>query len=193
MKCYAPFEQSSLIPKFHQAKVENIPTPRPLPQKVLINDQSSRSCAWGDTAACPTELQGTSSGWKRFTSVPDQEQVIDAAIPGEIRSDQLSDIAPLVPGAGKVCRSGRCDSRGPDSRGNSTDEVERAPGGSSSSRSKNAVEYRLHEFGLMIPSHDFTYWPGFSLNPALWDLRRIGDSYRRKHGRRFQFDPDDTR
>ncbi|CAM9726567.1 unnamed protein product [Phaeothamnion confervicola] len=32
----------------------------------------------------------------------------------------------------------------------------------------------LHEFGVMYASHAFSYWPGFSLNPALWDLRRLG-------------------
>lgn len=55
------------------------------------------------------------------------------------------------------------------------------------------VEYRLHEFGLMSPSHRFAYWPGFSLNPALWDLARLDDSYRRKYGQKFEFDPEDTR
>lgn len=55
------------------------------------------------------------------------------------------------------------------------------------------VEYRLHEFGLLYPLHAFTHWPGFSLNPALWDLERLGASYRRRYGRRFEFDPADSR
>lgn len=55
------------------------------------------------------------------------------------------------------------------------------------------VEYRLHEFGLASPSHGFAYWPGFSLNPALWDLARLDDTYRRKYGRKFDFDPKDIR
>ncbi|CAN0141177.1 unnamed protein product, partial [Scytosiphon promiscuus] len=55
------------------------------------------------------------------------------------------------------------------------------------------VEYRLHEFGMLGPSHSFTYWPGFSLNPALWDLARLDRSYRRKYGRKLEFDPTDIR
>lgn len=45
----------------------------------------------------------------------------------------------------------------------------------------------------MYPSHKFSYWPGFSLNPALWDLKRLDDSYRRKYHRHFAFDPADIR
>lgn len=33
------------------------------------------------------------------------------------------------------------------------------------------VRYNLHEFGAM--EHDFSYWPGLSLNPGLWDLSLI--------------------
>lgn len=58
---------------------------------------------------------------------------------------------------------------------------------------RGGVEYRLHEFGLMYPSHKFSYWPGFSLNPALWDLRRLDESYRRKYQRQFDFDTADVR
>jgi hypothetical protein len=36
------------------------------------------------------------------------------------------------------------------------------------------VEYRAHEFGLvLLPPHGFSYWPGFSLNPGVWDLERM--------------------
>jgi len=28
----------------------------------------------------------------------------------------------------------------------------------------------LHEFGVLKPTHDIAYWPGFSLNPAIWDF-----------------------
>lgn len=55
------------------------------------------------------------------------------------------------------------------------------------------VEYHLHEFGLLDPSLDLSSWPGFSLNPALWDLTRLGDSYRMKFDRQFGFDPTDNR
>ena len=30
-----------------------------------------------------------------------------------------------------------------------------------------------HEFGSLHPDHQFSYWPGFSLNPGLWDLERL--------------------
>lgn len=55
------------------------------------------------------------------------------------------------------------------------------------------VDYRLHEFGVLYDSHDFTYWPGFSLNPALWDLKRLRDSYRRRYKKDLGFDPADIR
>ena len=32
------------------------------------------------------------------------------------------------------------------------------------------IRYSLHEFGTSDVSHAFTYWPGFTLNPAVWDL-----------------------
>ena len=35
---------------------------------------------------------------------------------------------------------------------------------------KRNKTYRLHDFGTVEPHHHFTYWPGFTLNPALWDL-----------------------
>lgn len=55
------------------------------------------------------------------------------------------------------------------------------------------MEYRLHEFGLLAPSHSFAHWPGFSLNPALWDLARLDGSYRQKYGRKLEFNPADIR
>lgn len=55
------------------------------------------------------------------------------------------------------------------------------------------VEYRLHEFGLLSPLQGFSHWPGFSLNPALWDLARLGGSYRQQYSRKFEFNPADDR
>lgn len=44
----------------------------------------------------------------------------------------------------------------------------------------HSIPYHLHEFGLMgYPTayggrnHDFTYWPGLSLNPGLWDMHVV--------------------
>ena len=39
------------------------------------------------------------------------------------------------------------------------------------------IPYQLHEFGI-IPlytnrNHQFSYWPGLSLNPGIWDLHKI--------------------
>jgi len=33
--------------------------------------------------------------------------------------------------------------------------------------------YLLHEFGFLDATRDFSYWPGLSFNPALWDLQFI--------------------
>ena len=68
--------------------------------EVLLNDQSSRSCAYAAEGGCP--LLG-SAGWPRMT--------------------------------------------------------------------RDGIAYRLHDYGTVEPGHAFTYWPGFSLNPALWDVR----------------------
>ncbi|GMH71477.1 hypothetical protein TL16_g05659 [Triparma laevis f. inornata] len=46
-----------------------------------------------------------------------------------------------------------------------------------------------HEFGSVYPAHDFTYWPGFSLNPGIWDLKRL----RKGLGGRVVFDSEDER
>ncbi len=40
------------------------------------------------------------------------------------------------------------------------------------------IRYSVHEFGLMDSSysdriHDFSYWPGFSFNPGLWDMKAV--------------------
>jgi hypothetical protein len=35
------------------------------------------------------------------------------------------------------------------------------------------MEYRVHEFGTAQMDHPFTYWPGFSLNPGLWDIEAL--------------------
>jgi len=47
------------------------------------------------------------------------------------------------------------------------------------------IEYRRHEFGASHPEHTFAYWLGFSLNPAVWDLRvlRAGMGKACPHGR----------
>ncbi|CAM9597734.1 unnamed protein product, partial [Sphacelaria rigidula] len=101
--------------------------------QVLINDQSSRSCAYGNLAQCPRGTEGKNAGWPR-------------------------------PPVGTNCHD-----------------------------SPAKTEYRLHEFGVMYRSHAFSYWPGFSLNPALWDLRRLEHSYRRKYNRPFRFNEGNIR
>ena len=37
----------------------------------------------------------------------------------------------------------------------------------------DGIDYRLHDYGTVEPGHAFTYWPGFSLNPGMWDVRRL--------------------
>ena len=36
-----------------------------------------------------------------------------------------------------------------------------------------ATQLHVHEFGAASPAHRLAWWPGFSLNPAVWDLRRL--------------------
>ncbi|CAN0234691.1 unnamed protein product [Ectocarpus fasciculatus] len=38
--------------------------------------------------------------------------------------------------------------------------------------------------------HDFSYWPGFSLNPGLWDVPRIADKFRAICSQRKEFNAD---
>ena len=47
-----------------------------------------------------------------------------------------------------------------------------------SSLVNTTIRYSVHEFGLMDSSysdriHDFSYWPGFSFNPGLWDIQAV--------------------
>jgi len=74
--------------------------------EVLLNDQSSRSCAYAAEEGCP--MIGK-AGWPRVT--------------------------------------------------------------------KDGTHYRLHDYGTVEPGHAFTYWPGFSLNPALWDVNRLACAF----------------
>ena len=46
--------------------------------------------------------------------------------------------------------------------------------------SSSGIPYALHEFGLLdVPEafgdrlHEFSYWPGLSFNPGLWDIGKI--------------------
>lgn len=140
-----------------------------MPCQILINDQSSRNCAVGDIAKCPQERQGVSAGWTRFTPAvaPPPHKLAATADPEVLGASERNH--DQLAAVGDVL--GVEDGRGSGGR----------------------VEYRLHEFGLMYPSHAFTHWPGFSLNPALWDLTRLTDTYQRHFGRPFRFDTTDTR
>lgn len=177
-----------------------------------MNDQSTRNCAWGDTATCTPEIQGTSSGWPRFTppavSSPGQEHrqwsegstnIIATAggdaggggVGGVHHSNEGGCVANSPAGAGGVCGSNGTRRSWP---GHDTDSSGDTPVTSDPARAgAGGVEYRLHEFGLLSPLQGFAHWPGFSLNPALWDLERLHGSYRRKYGRKFEFDPADIR
>jgi len=95
----------------------------PLAQ-VLLNDQSSRGCAYAVSEHCGADVLGT-AGWPRHTS--------------------------------------------------------------------GGVKYRLHEFGTLEPAHVFTYWPGFTLNPAVWDLDSIRCTFNEALGRPPVFSASDAR
>ena len=51
------------------------------------------------------------------------------------------------------------------------------------------VAYNLHEFGTVEPGHAFTYWPGFTLNPAVTDVDALVCGHREAP----YFDPDNAR
>jgi len=38
------------------------------------------------------------------------------------------------------------------------------------SAGRGEIHYNVHEFGVTGQQHPFTYWPGFTLNPAMWNV-----------------------
>lgn len=44
------------------------------------------------------------------------------------------------------------------------------------SNSSRAIRYALHEYAVSDPAHTFSNWPGFSLNPGIWDLHAISQA-----------------
>ena len=62
------------------------------------------------------------------------------------------------------------------------------------------IPYSLHEFGMLTSSdrlsdgrvHEFSNWPGLSLNPGLWDLRTVYRAVASCRGSSHMFDTDDT-
>ncbi|CAM9444595.1 unnamed protein product, partial [Ectocarpus fasciculatus] len=169
-------------------------------ERVLLNDQSTRHCAWGDTVTCTPEVQGTLSGWPRLTHVTS----VSPPQPGRRPADSSNTTATVGDGdtdsTNNRCRVGEdseafCGDNGMGVLQSPDHGVHR----DSTSTEKNSadesvgVEYRLHEFGLLSPLSTFAYWPGFSLNPAVWDLARLDGSYRRKYGRKMEFNETDIR
>jgi len=53
----------------------------------------------------------------------------------------------------------------------------------------NGIEYVEHEFGVVYEDQVFSYWPGFSLNPGLWDLERM----KQRLGEKIVFGESDDR
>lgn len=185
------------------------PVPPPTsPTQVLINDQSTRSCAWGDTSSCTPEIQGTMSGWPRYTAPtafpPGQEHRDGSGnAVGTARDDAPCGDGIHYPDEGECAKNNNL-AREVRGSGGGRNETHRSWSGhytdsgeipvtSDPAREGMVVEYRLHEFGLLSPLHGFSHWPGFSLNPALWDLVRLKGSYRRQYGRQFEFDSVDDR
>lgn len=153
-----------------------------------MNDQSTRDCAWGDTATCTLDILGKSAGWPRFTAGPPAGKEHGQWPEGH--SNETTRSSKECP-SNPVDETVDCGSSGPrNSSFNDDTDVGHPP---VKGDPEKDVEYRLHEFGLLSPLHAWTHWPGFSLNPALWDLARLDTSYRRTHGRQFKFDPTDIR
>jgi len=117
--------------------------------QVLFNEQSNRDCAIGNNSSRCSRTRSSSS----------------SSSSGSNDDDSLSQ---LSLGGWIVHRSIHIDSW--------TEEREMFSFNAS-------VPYSLHEFGLAASSltssfsnhrnHDFSYWPGFSFNPGLWDLATI--------------------
>ena len=49
--------------------------------------------------------------------------------------------------------------------------------GKAASLSESSLTYQLHDFASQKPGDDFNYWPGLSLNPALWNLDQLKHLY----------------
>jgi hypothetical protein len=54
------------------------------------------------------------------------------------------------------------------------------------------VEFRVHEFGA-FGDKGFGFWPGFSLNPAVWDLDALDSIASSDGGGSLEFDTNDRR
>lgn len=131
-------------------------------------------------------MEGTSAGWQRTTHPFCAQSVKD--------TDQGESFT-LSRSTRRPCSDGECDTNQIQSEYRSgSSAYKNGDGANGHGRSDAAgVEYRLHEFGLMYPSHDFAYWPGFSLNPALWDLTKLEHKYRLKYDRPLHFNPQNIR
>jgi len=124
----------------------------PLTQ-ILFNDQSSRDCAYSFMDKCHPTHYG---GYYRTITPTTTTTTTTTTSPPSISSGS-SDGASIFATEEK---------KGSSSSNSSSSSSGGGGGGSSSS----SITYSLHEFGSMDPHHDFSYWPGLSLNPALWDL-----------------------
>lgn len=168
---------------------------------------------------CPPGVQGTKAGWKRHITFPYAEKAVEGRREEFSASRRRShgDITPRPlrwsepRGSPRERTAAPNDSNFTDEDTSKSGSHETYSGGPRSARGgsgKNAsvsddghtgegnassLEYRLHEFGVMHPSHDFSYWPGFSLNPALWNLTSLDHSYRETHGRPLRFDSQNMR
>lgn len=168
---------------------------------------------------CPPGVQGTKAGWKRHITLPCAEKTVQGRR-GEFSAPPRGSHEHIPPGprwwsepreSPRERTAASKDSNFADEDTNKNETHEEYSGGPRSPRGGSAnnasvsdddhtgegnassLEYRLHEFGVMHPSHDFSYWPGFSLNPALWNLTSLDHSYRQTHGRPLRFDSQNIR
>ena len=128
------------------------PIEQPIVQ-VLLNDQSSRACAYALTAACEADPKRGLAGWARtIYAGPGPEGATYAAGSGP---------GPAEDGGARSGAAARSTGGQEDNGGG---------GGATAPRQARRIEYNIHEFGSVYGDHTFTYWPGFSLNPGVWDL-----------------------
>ena len=162
------------------------PIEQPIVQ-VLLNDQSSRACAYALTAACEADPKRGRAGWARtIYAGPGPEGATYAAGggPGPAADDARS---------GAAARSRSRSAGQEDNGGNGGEGGEGGATDPSRQARARGIEYNIHEFGSVYGDHTFTYWPGFSLNPGVWDLAQLRASFERAHGLPLRFNTSERR